>query len=48
MAVIISKAGVHWGEAFDGFVPSKALVSSEGLYNCKPPSPPPPTASRTY
>ncbi|EPT03403.1 hypothetical protein FOMPIDRAFT_1115960 [Fomitopsis schrenkii] len=33
MAIIISKAGVHWGEAFDGFVPSKALVSSEGLYN---------------
>ncbi|KAH9929794.1 natural resistance-associated macrophage protein-domain-containing protein [Fomitopsis serialis] len=33
MAVIISKADVNWGEAFDGFVPSKALVSSEGLYN---------------
>lgn len=34
MAVIISKADVNWGEAFHGFVPSKALVSSEGLYNC--------------
>lgn len=33
MAVIISKAGVHWGDAFDGFVPSKALVTSQGLYN---------------
>ncbi|EPT03405.1 hypothetical protein FOMPIDRAFT_1028690 [Fomitopsis schrenkii] len=33
MAVIISKADVNWGEAFHGFVPSKALVSSEGLYN---------------
>ncbi|KZT73252.1 Nramp-domain-containing protein [Daedalea quercina L-15889] len=33
MGVIISKADVHWGEAFDGFVPSKAVVSSEGLYN---------------
>ncbi|TFY58172.1 hypothetical protein EVJ58_g6581 [Rhodofomes roseus] len=33
MAVIISKADVNWGEAFFGFVPSKAIVSSEGLYN---------------
>ncbi|PCH34295.1 smf Mn2+ and Fe2+ transporter [Wolfiporia cocos MD-104 SS10] len=32
MAVIISKAGVHWGVAFDGFVPSRSVVSSEGLY----------------
>ena len=41
MAVIISKADVNWGDAFDGFVPSKVLVSSQGLYNCKP-------SNRTY
>ncbi|CCL98911.1 uncharacterized protein FIBRA_00918 [Fibroporia radiculosa] len=33
MAVIISKANVDWRTAFDGFVPSKVLVTSEGLYN---------------
>ncbi|KZT08789.1 Nramp-domain-containing protein [Laetiporus sulphureus 93-53] len=33
MAVVISNAGVHWGEAFDGFVPSHVLVTSSGLYN---------------
>jgi len=32
MGVIISKADVHWGVAFDGFVPSKDLVTSQGLY----------------
>ncbi|KAI0783150.1 natural resistance-associated macrophage protein [Abortiporus biennis] len=32
MAVIISKVGVNWGDAFDGFVPSKTLFQSGGLY----------------
>ncbi|KAF9819246.1 hypothetical protein IEO21_02285 [Rhodonia placenta] len=32
MAIIISRSGVHWGEAFFGFVPSKDVVSSSGLY----------------
>ncbi|TFY58174.1 hypothetical protein EVJ58_g6582 [Rhodofomes roseus] len=32
MGVIVSKASVHWGDAFDGFVPSSALVSPGGLY----------------
>ncbi|KAH9950957.1 smf Mn2+ and Fe2+ transporter-like protein [Amylocystis lapponica] len=32
MAVIISKANVGWGDAFDGFVPSSAIVKSGGLY----------------
>ncbi|KAI0082326.1 smf Mn2+ and Fe2+ transporter-like protein [Panus rudis PR-1116 ss-1] len=32
MAVIISKVGVHWGDAFDGFVPSGTLFKSGGLY----------------
>ncbi|KAI0718503.1 smf Mn2+ and Fe2+ transporter-like protein [Fomitopsis betulina] len=32
MGIIVSKASVHWGDAFDGFIPSKPLVSPEGLY----------------
>ncbi|KAI0931650.1 hypothetical protein AcW1_001011 [Taiwanofungus camphoratus] len=32
MAVIISKADVHWGHAFDGFIPSSSLVKHGGLY----------------
>lgn len=34
MAVIISKADVHWGHAFDGFIPSSSLVKHGGLYTC--------------
>ena len=34
MGIIVSKASVHWGDAFDGFIPSKVLVSPEGLYTC--------------
>ena len=36
MAIIISKARVHWGDAFDGFVPSKTLFQSGALYTCEP------------
>jgi len=32
MGVIVSKAGAHWGDAFDGFIPSSAIVSPGGLY----------------
>ncbi|KAI0714833.1 natural resistance-associated macrophage protein-domain-containing protein [Earliella scabrosa] len=32
MAVIISKTEINWGAAFDGFVPSKTLFQSGGLY----------------
>ncbi|KAH9929791.1 natural resistance-associated macrophage protein-domain-containing protein [Fomitopsis serialis] len=32
MGVIVSKASVHWGDAFDGFIPSSAVVSPGGLY----------------
>ncbi|KAI0640106.1 natural resistance-associated macrophage protein [Trametes polyzona] len=32
MAVIISKASVHWGDAFFGFVPSKTVIQSNALY----------------
>ncbi|OCH95717.1 smf Mn2+ and Fe2+ transporter-like protein [Obba rivulosa] len=32
MAIIVSQAGVHWGQAFDGFVPSSALFKSGALY----------------
>ncbi|OBZ79272.1 hypothetical protein A0H81_01563 [Grifola frondosa] len=32
MAVIISKVNVNWGDAFDGFVPSKTIFNSGGLY----------------
>ncbi|KAK7695123.1 hypothetical protein QCA50_002313 [Cerrena zonata] len=32
MGIIISKVGVHWGLAFDGFVPSDSLFKSGALY----------------
>ncbi|KAI0354647.1 natural resistance-associated macrophage protein [Trametes cingulata] len=32
MAIIISKASVHWGDAFLGFVPSKTVIRSDALY----------------
>lgn len=34
MAVIISKASVHWGDAFLGYVPSKTVIQSNALYTC--------------
>lgn len=35
MAVIIAQVGVHWGDAFDGYIPSKTLFQSGGLYTCE-------------
>ena len=35
MSIIISKASVHWGDAFYGFVPSKTLFKPGALYTCK-------------
>ncbi|KAI0345071.1 natural resistance-associated macrophage protein [Trametopsis cervina] len=32
MAVIIAQVGVRWGDAFDGFIPSKTIFQSGGLY----------------
>ncbi|CAL1694684.1 unnamed protein product [Somion occarium] len=32
MAIIISKVGVHWGQAFYGFVPSNSIFKSGALY----------------
>ncbi|TBU46166.1 natural resistance-associated macrophage protein [Dichomitus squalens] len=32
MAVIISKTQINWGDAFDGFLPSKTVFRSDGLY----------------
>jgi len=34
MIVIISKVDVHWGDAFLGYVPSKYIFQSGGLYTC--------------
>ena len=34
MAVIISQVGVRWGDAFLGFVPSRTVFQSGGLYTC--------------
>ena len=34
MAVVISKTEINWGDAFDGFVPSKTLFQSGSLYTC--------------
>lgn len=35
MAVIISKTEINWGDAFFGFVPSKTVFQSGGLYTCE-------------
>jgi hypothetical protein len=35
MGIIISEVEVHWGKAFEGFVPSKYLFASGALYTCK-------------
>ena len=35
MATIITKVDVNWTQAFDGFVPSKTIFSSGGLYTCE-------------
>lgn len=35
MAIIIAQVDVHWGDAFDGFVPSSALFQHGALYTCK-------------
>ncbi len=35
MAIIISKTTPDWGDAFDGFLPSKTLFQSGALYTCK-------------
>ncbi|KZP29358.1 natural resistance-associated macrophage protein [Athelia psychrophila] len=32
IAVLVSKVDVHWAQAFDGFVPSKTIFASGGLY----------------
>lgn len=34
MAIIISKTQINWGDAFDGFLPSKTVFRSDGLYTC--------------
>ena len=36
MAIIISRVGVNWGDAFFGYVPSHTIVQSGALYTCKP------------
>ena len=39
MAIVVSKVGVNWGDAFFGYVPSKTIVSSGALYTCGSPYP---------
>ena len=34
MVLVISKIAVNWGDAFRGFIPSKALFGSGSLYTC--------------
>lgn len=34
MAVIIAKIDVNWADAFQGYVPSKYIFKSGGLYTC--------------
>ena len=34
MIVIITKISVEWGVAFEGYIPSKQLFSSGGIYTC--------------
>lgn len=35
MVVIISRIEVNWGQAFDGFIPSKYIFAPGALYTCK-------------
>ncbi|KAI8990667.1 natural resistance-associated macrophage protein [Trametes punicea] len=32
MSIIISRARVHWGDAFFGYIPSKTVIKSDALY----------------
>lgn len=34
MVVIITKVHVNWGDAFQGYIPSKYIFSSGGIYTC--------------
>ena len=34
LCVLVSKVDVEWGEAFKGYLPSKALVQHRSLYTC--------------
>jgi metal iron transporter len=35
MVIIISKVDVNWGHAFQGYIPSKYIFQSGGLYTCE-------------
>ena len=35
MIVIISKVDVNWADAFEGYIPSKYIFASGGIYTCK-------------
>ena len=34
MVIIITKVHVNWGDAFEGYIPSKYIFSSGGIYTC--------------
>lgn len=34
LCILVSRVGVEWGEAFRGYLPSKALVQHGSLYTC--------------
>lgn len=34
MIVIIAKVNVNWGDAFRGYIPSKYIFTSGGIYTC--------------
>jgi metal iron transporter len=35
MIIIISKVDVNWAKAFEGYIPSKHIFASGGLYTCE-------------
>ncbi|KZP29384.1 hypothetical protein FIBSPDRAFT_851825, partial [Athelia psychrophila] len=35
LPIIIAKVDANWAQAFDGFVPSKTIFASGGLYTCQ-------------
>ena len=35
MVIIISKVDVNWAHAFEGYIPSKYIFASGGIYTCK-------------
>ena len=38
MSIIIGKLNIDWADVFEGYLPSKTIFASGGLYICKLPN----------